>query len=565
MRKIVTVLFLLLMFGTSFAQITIDGDMLDWAGIDPLDTGLPAESYYQVVNPTYSDFNLKHIYITHDTDNVYIKIDLDDAANFNNFYNFSDPPVFEMYFDTEIGDTTGLDWGWWNNAYNYYVNLAPALHPDSLNKYAELNYYRGNRIPTYLPEDSEFVFLGRVPMAINSDNNQLEFSVPRDLINFGSEFRPWMYSVGNSDWAEGASQLPLEGGASMLKYDFWYGGSVYQHQGDQIVSDITIDGDLLDWVGAGIQPADVDECAEELGDMPTGPEFDVQDMYLTSDSNYIYIRIDIDPSATFAGMYNNYTNSPVFQLFFDVDWGDTTGLGYGGFWRLPVDYLVDLSAALNPDSTGNTVPVYRYIADWQGAYEEFAEVPDVFATFAKNAEDNVVEIAVPRAGINAGTDVRPWLYVVGDEVWDNEEYVPNTIVDGWGGDVGEYYAINYNFINGPSVHRLGDNSEVTAVNDNYVTSTVKGFGLVSNFPNPFNPSTTIEFTLPQQSIVNVEIYNILGSKVATLVDNQELSAGLKRLNWNGKDNNGVSVVSGTYIYRITSGDVTISKKMMLLK
>ena len=43
------------------------------------------------------------------------------------------------------------------------------------------------------------------------------------------------------------------------------------YQGTQIVSDITIDGDLLDWVSAGIQPADVNECAEELGDMPTGP------------------------------------------------------------------------------------------------------------------------------------------------------------------------------------------------------------------------------------------------------------------------------------------------------
>lgn len=563
MKKIVTMLFLFFIFGTSYAQITIDGDMLDWAGIAPLDEGLPTESYGQVPNSMYSDFNLKHIYVTHDTANVYVKIDLDDAANFNNFYNFGDPPVFEVYFDTEIGDTTGFDWGWWNNAYNYYINLAPTLHPDSLNKYAELYLYTGGRIPTYV--EGEFVLLADIPMAINSENNQVEFSVPRNLVNFGSEFRPWVYSVGDYQWTDGASQLPVEGGASMLKYDFWYGGSVYQHQGTQIVSDITIDGDLLDWVSAGIQPADVDQCAEELGDMPTGPEFDVQDMYVTSDSANIYVRIDIDPSATFAGMYNNYENSPAFQLFFDVDWGDTTGLGYGGFWRLPVDYMIDLSAALNPDSTGNIVPVWRYVADWQGAFEEFDEIPGVFASFAKNAEDNVVEIAVPRAGINAGTDVRPWLYVVGNENWDNEEYVPNTIVDGWGGADGEYYAINYNFINGASVKRLGDKSVVTAVDDKYPNSTVDKFGLVSNFPNPFNPSTTIEFTLPQQNLVKVEIYNILGSKIATLIDNQELSAGTKRITWNGKNDKGEQVVSGAYIYRITSGDISISKKMMLLK
>ena len=562
MKKIITLLCFIFVLGTSFAQITIDGDMLDWAAINPLDTGLPPESYGQVPVQTYIDFNLQHVYITHDSVNVYCKIDLDDAANFNNFYNFTNPPVFEMYFDTEIGDTTGFDWGWWNNAYNYYINLAPTLHPDSTNKYAELYLYTGGRNPTYLP--GEFVLLAIVPMGINSENNQLEFSVPRDLINFGSEFRPWIYSVGDYQWTDGASQLPLEGGASMLKYDFWYGGSVYQHQGDQIVSEITIDGDLLDWVGAGIQPADVDEAAEELGDMPTGPEFDVQDIYITSDSTYLYVRVDINPAATFAGIYNNYTNSSAFQLFFDVNWGDTTGLGYGGFWRLPVDYMVDLSAALHPDSTGNEVPVYRYIADWPGAFEEFAEVPGVFATFAKNSEDNVVEIAIPRAGINAGTDVRPWLYVVGDEIWDNEEYVPNPVREGWGGADDEFYAINYNFRSGNSVHRLGDNT-VTSVEDYYNPTKVDGFGLVSNFPNPFNPTTTIEFNLQESGLVKVEVYDILGSKVATLIDNQDLSAGQKRLVWNGKNDNGIQMVSGAYIYKISSGKFSVSKKMMLLK
>ncbi len=561
MKRIITLLCFISVFATSYAQITIDGDMLDWAGINPLDTGLPPESYGQVPVQTYVDFNLQHVYITHDSANVYCKIDLDDAANFNNFYNFSNPPVFEMYFDTEIGDTTGFDWGWWNNAYKYYINLAPTLHPDSLVKYAELYFYTGGRIPTYLP--GEFVLLALVPMGINSENNQLEFSVPRDLINFGSEFRPWIYSVGDFQWTDGSSQLPVEGGASMLKYDFWYGGSVYQHQGDQIVSDIVIDGDLLDWVGAGIQPVDVGACAEELGDMPTGPEFDVKDIYFTSDSTYLYVRVDIDPNATFAGMYN-YSNPPVFQLYIDVNWGDTTGLGWGGFYRLPVDYMVNLSAALHPDSSGNEVIVQRYIGDYNGAFEVYMDIEGVNAMFAKNTEDNVVEIAIPRSGINAGTDIRPYLYIVGDENWDNEEYVPNPVREGWGGADGEFYAINYNFRSGPTVHRLGDIT-VTSVDDNYNTSTVDGFGLVSNFPNPFNPTTTIEFTLPEQGIIKVEVFDILGSKIATLIENQELSAGQKKLIWNGKNDNGIQMVSGAYLYRISSGKFSISKKMMLLK
>ena len=559
MKRIFTLLFFIFLLGSMSAQIVIDGDMLDWAGIDPLDTGLPAESYGEVSDPQYSDFNIRHIYVVHDSVNVYCKVDLDPTANFNNFYNFSNPPVFEMYFDTEIGDTSGFDWGWWNNAYHYYINIAPTLHPDSLNKYVELYIYIGGRNPIF-PDN--FHILGTFPMAINNDNNQLEFSVPRNMINFGSEFRPWMYSVGDLAWGLGESQLPLEGGVSMLKYDFWYGGSVYEHQGTQIVSDITIDGDLLDWVSAGIQPADVNECAEELGDMPTGPEFDVKDIYFTSDSTYIYVRIDIDPTATFAGMFNNYTESPVFQLFFEVNWGDTSGLGYGGFWRLAADYMVDLSAALHPDSTGNEVPVYDYIADWAGAYEEFEAIPGSYAYFAKNSEDNVVEIAVPREFINAGTDIRPWLYVVGDQIWENEEYVPNPIIEGFD----EYYSIDYNFISGPSVHRLGVNPPLTSVDyDEYNFTSVEGFGLVSNFPNPFNPTTTIEFTLPERTTIKVEVFDILGRKVSTLISNQELNAGQQRLVWNGKSDGGVQMVSGTYIYRISSDNYTISNKMMLVK
>jgi len=562
MRKVITLFSFLFLFGSGYAQISIDGDMLDWAEISPLDTGLPAEAYGKVTDPAYVDFNLNHVYVTHDSANVYVKIDLDDAASFTNFYNTENPPVFEFYLDTDIADTSGMDWGWWNNAYDYYVNLAPTLHPDSANKSAVVYRYLGTRNPTYV--EGEFDSIGTVPMAINDAGNQLEFLIPRNIINFGSEFRPWIYSVGDFQWSTGASQLPLEGQAHMLKYDFWYGGSVYAHQGTQVVSDIQIDGDLLDWASAGIQPADSGAAAEELGDMATGPEFDVQDIYLTSDSTNLYVRIDINPAATFAGIYNNYENSSAFQLMFDVQWGDTTGLGYGGFWRYPVDYMVDLSAALHPDSTGNVVPVYKYIADWAGAFEEFAEVPEVTATFAKNAEDNVVEIAIPRAGLNMGTDVRPWLYVVGNEIWDVEEYVPNTVKEEWGGGAGEFYDINYNFINGASVHRIGDRSVATSVFDNQNSSTVEGFGLVSNYPNPFNPTTTIEFSLPNKDMVKVEVFDIIGNKVTTLVNNV-LEAGSQKITWNGRSDNNMQVTSGVYIYKIVSGKYSVSKKMMLLK
>jgi hypothetical protein len=558
--KLFTVIALLLTsFVMASAQIEIDGDMLDWAGVPALDQDPANELTGDVA--AYPDFDLMDLYITHDTANVYVRIDLNPAANFRNFYNYSNPPVFEFYMSTEIGDTTGFDWGWWNVAMKYYVNLALGLHPDSTNRTAELYVYNGTRMPTWA--EGEFVLLEKTPLAINGDANAVEFSIPRRLVNFGSEFRPWIYSVGDFQWDAGADMMPGTSDEYMLKYDFFYGGSVYRHHGPQVDSDIQIDGDMLDW--ATITAADMDEISEDIGDMTTGVDFDVKDVYATSDSFFLYLRVDIDPAGSFAGMYNKYVERPVFQLFLDVNWGDTTGLGYGGFWKLPPEYMIDLSAALHPDSTANLIPVWHYVADWMGAYEEFAALDGQFASFAKNGDDNVVEIAIPREAINADTDVRPWLYVVGNQVWDMEEYWPNSVHQGWSAEIPEkYYAYNYNYIAGGSAHQLGDNS-VTAIEDQPAVTSVKGFGLVRNYPNPFNPKTNIQFSLGKSEMVSVHVFDVLGRHVRTLLSNQRLSAGAQSVEWNGTDSNHQPVTSGLYFYTISSSEGKITRKMALIK
>ena len=85
------------------------------------------------------------------------------------------------------------------------------------------------------------------------------------------------------------------------------------------------------------------------------------------------------------------------------------------------------------------------------------------------------------------------------------------------------------------------------------------FSLQQNIPNPFNPSTEISFSLPRRSLVNLNIYNLLGQKVETLV-NKEMEAGSYNINWNGID-----AASGIYFYRLESGDFSETKKMLLLK
>ena len=88
--------------------------------------------------------------------------------------------------------------------------------------------------------------------------------------------------------------------------------------------------------------------------------------------------------------------------------------------------------------------------------------------------------------------------------------------------------------------------------------------LVGNYPNPFNPNTTIKFSLKEQSPVNVTIFNISGQKVITLV-NETMPAGTYNLPWNGKDSKGRGVGSGIYFFKMDSGKYTSTKKMIMLK
>jgi hypothetical protein len=90
------------------------------------------------------------------------------------------------------------------------------------------------------------------------------------------------------------------------------------------------------------------------------------------------------------------------------------------------------------------------------------------------------------------------------------------------------------------------------------------FALRQNYPNPFNPSTTISFSLPEKSSVRLEIYDVLGKLVTTLVDN-EMEPGNFKISWHGKDQSGLSVASGIYLYRLQAGSNTAMKKMVLLK
>ena len=108
-------------------------------------------------------------------------------------------------------------------------------------------------------------------------------------------------------------------------------------------------------------------------------------------------------------------------------------------------------------------------------------------------------------------------------------------------------------------------SKVATGVDRIAETVPDDFNLEQNYPNPFNPSTTIDFSIPEQVQVTLEIYNVLGQRVATLVSGEMYDPGHYNVVWDGRNQAGNPVSSGMYIYRIQAGDFTDVKKMMFLK
>jgi hypothetical protein len=106
-------------------------------------------------------------------------------------------------------------------------------------------------------------------------------------------------------------------------------------------------------------------------------------------------------------------------------------------------------------------------------------------------------------------------------------------------------------------------SAPTAVpGDNFPGATVR---LEQNFPNPFNPETTIRFTVPApERIASLEIYDVVGRRVATLISGEK-TIGARAVRWNGRDDDGREVPSGVYFCRLAAGNDVVSRKIVLLR
>ncbi len=143
----------------------------------------------------------------------------------------------------------------------------------------------------------------------------------------------------------------------------------------------------------------------------------------------------------------------------------------------------------------------------------------------------------------------------GDTVEISVHFLPDQSVAGTG-----HVQIQIGTMHNPNdrtIMNLTASTEPSAVNDQI--NSLNEFRLMQNYPNPFNPSTTISYNIAKRANVSLKIYNITGKEVATLV-NGEKEPGSYRVNFNAE-----KLSSGIYFYKISAGNFSSVRKMILIK
>jgi hypothetical protein len=178
---------------------------------------------------------------------------------------------------------------------------------------------------------------------------------------------------------------------------------------------------------------------------------------------------------------------------------------------------------------------------------------DRFALEVSSAGGWVVELMVPSTTVHVA---------VGDSVEvEARTLVPGTALPG-DTDVMTLTATSLDGITSDDGSVLTE-AEASSVGD-YDPFVPGVFNLHQNYPNPFNPTTHIEFSLERAGNVKLEVYNVLGQKISTLID-EYFDAGTHGAEWDGTSDGGLEVSSGIYFYRLTSDEVSRTRKMVLMK
>ncbi len=247
------------------------------------------------------------------------------------------------------------------------------------------------------------------------------------------------------------------------------------------------------------------------------------------------IYFSIDNGLTWASDNSGLTNTDIRSLAFDslgnVLAGAYKNDGTGGLWRSVAIVPVELTAftALQKERTA--------VLRWNTA----TEINNYgFEVERRKVSESMSSGAIEWSKVGfvngAGTSNTEHTYSFADANVSSGTYV---------------YRLKQ--IDNDGTYKYSGEAEVTI-------AVPKEFALNQNFPNPFNPSTTIAFDIPEQSQVTLKIYDLLGKEVATLVNNEVVAAGNHTKQWNASN-----IPSGVYFYKLIAGNYTATKKLVLMK
>lgn len=193
----------------------------------------------------------------------------------------------------------------------------------------------------------------------------------------------------------------------------------------------------------------------------------------------------------------------------------------------------------DPDPIGKDTTAYVLTLQGQLAGKTTLQSYNIFRSTSANAKSTGTRVGVVNAGTASFTDP-----------------VPHT------GNF--FYQVTAVYDQGESGPSNEATVLVTKIEDKNPAVIPVGFDLRQNYPNPFNPETQIQFDLPKSSYVKIEIFNVQGQKIRTLVKELTL-AGLHTVNWDGRMDNGEPAVSGIYVYRFQTQEYVKSRKLLLLR
>ena len=360
---------------------------------------------------------------------------------------------------------------------------------------------------------------------------------------------------------------------------------------------ITLDGDMSDWtedMRLDVAPnfeivtwhdgiIGVNLLRDNSPANPDNLDFmvdvNVARLYVTDDELFLYVRVNMNHRAdvrrVFPGteVYDEtvYPSNGHIELHLSVDpdlladFADSSGMTWG-WYANGVDFIVPLfpNDPDYADTTGYHKPITEHDQSGNGwAFSIYERRPDLGVKLAWNAEWNQVEIAIPKSIL-----LQP-------------VHLPNFVDDGHGEFVSMYIAAGAfnshtenpwwsqrvsNDPGGPVPGYIytyetewnGEDPE-TQTSIDPETEVPSDFALLGNYPNPFNPTTNIRFTMQNANQVTIEVYDMLGRYIGTAA-NGMFSAGSHSVSFDAE-----GLTSGIYLYTVKAGNYTATGKMMLLK